>query len=118
MQRRITKGVFFLIVGLAVLSRFYCSVKSKKWSSKCIELHIIYIRNNAFCIQDKAEELSAIDSCEYIWEAGVGFAHSPPRSPVLDSNRTELLKLLMTCFSETMYQPPTDIAQNPNKWIA
>jgi hypothetical protein len=67
---------------------------------------------------DKAEELSAIDSCEYIWEAGVGFAHSPPRSPVLDSNRTELLKLLMTCFSETMYQPPTDIAQNPNKWIA
>jgi hypothetical protein len=62
--------------------------------------------------------LSAIDSCEYIWEAGVGFAHSPPRSPVLDSNRTELLKLLMTCFSETMYQPPTDIAQNPNKWIA
>ncbi|EFA08688.1 protein HID1 [Tribolium castaneum] len=67
---------------------------------------------------DKAEELSAIDSCEYIWEAGVGFAHSPPRSPVLDSNRTELLKLLLTCFSETMYQPPTDISQNPNKWIA
>ncbi|XP_063917758.1 protein HID1 isoform X2 [Zophobas morio] len=67
---------------------------------------------------DKAEELSAIDSCEYIWEAGVGFAHSPPRSPVLDSNRTELLKLLLTCFSETMYQPPADISQNPNKWIA
>ncbi|KAJ8923040.1 hypothetical protein NQ315_001588 [Exocentrus adspersus] len=66
---------------------------------------------------DKAEELSAIDSCEYIWEAGVGFAHSPPRNPVFDTNRTELLKLLLTCFSETMYQPPTDIAQNPNKWI-
>ncbi|XP_044272660.1 protein HID1 [Tribolium madens] len=67
---------------------------------------------------DKAEELSAIDSCEYIWEAGVGFAHSPPRTPLLDSNRTELLKLLLTCFSETIYQPPTDITQNPNKWIA
>ncbi|KAK9883006.1 hypothetical protein WA026_001219 [Henosepilachna vigintioctopunctata] len=67
---------------------------------------------------DKAEELSAIDSCEYIWEAGVGFAHSPTRSPTFDSNRTELLKLLLTCFSETMYQPPTDILQNPNKWIA
>ncbi|KAF2888353.1 hypothetical protein ILUMI_17820, partial [Ignelater luminosus] len=66
---------------------------------------------------DKAEDLSAIDSCEYIWEAGVGFAHSPPRNPVLDSNRTELLKLLLTCFSETMYQPPSDISQNPNKWI-
>ncbi|KAJ8959060.1 hypothetical protein NQ318_022316 [Aromia moschata] len=66
---------------------------------------------------DKAEELSAIDSCEYIWEAGVGFAHSPPRNPAFDVNRTELLKLLLTCFSETMYQPPTDITQNPNKWI-
>lgn len=66
---------------------------------------------------DKAEELSAIDSCEYIWEAGVGFAHSPPRNPTFDANRTELLKLLLACFSETMYDPPADIAQNPNKWI-
>ncbi|CAG9812424.1 unnamed protein product [Phaedon cochleariae] len=66
---------------------------------------------------DKAEELSAIDSCEYIWEAGVGFAHSPSKNPVFDSNRTELLKLLLTCFSETMYHPPADICENPNKWI-
>jgi len=63
--------------------------------------HFIYV-----FIQDKAEDLQAIDSCEYIWEAGVGFAHSPPRYPAHDSNRTELLKLLLTCFSETMYQPP------------
>ncbi|XP_044729152.1 protein HID1 isoform X2 [Chrysoperla carnea] len=67
---------------------------------------------------DKAEDLSAIDSCEYIWEAGVGFAHSPPRHPTLDHNRTEILKLLLTCFSETMYQPPTDISTSPNRWIA
>ncbi|KAJ9578600.1 hypothetical protein L9F63_005177 [Diploptera punctata] len=66
---------------------------------------------------DKAEDLQAIDSCEYIWEAGVGFAHSPPRYPVHDSNRTELLKLLLTCFSETMYQPPVDINVAPNRWI-
>lgn len=61
--------------------------------------------------------MSAIDSCEYIWEAGVGFAHSPPRHPQLDLHRTEILKLLLTCFSETMYLPPVDISQNPNKWI-
>ncbi|KDR13834.1 protein HID1 isoform X2 [Zootermopsis nevadensis] len=66
---------------------------------------------------DKAEDLQAIDSCEYIWEAGVGFAHSPPRYPTHDSNRTELLKLLLTCFSETMYQPPVDIHIAPNRWI-
>ncbi|XP_075220278.1 protein HID1 [Lycorma delicatula] len=66
---------------------------------------------------DKAEDLQAIDSCEYIWEAGVGFAHSPPRYPGHDSARTELLKLLLTCFSETMYQPPVDLHTAPNKWI-
>ncbi|XP_033222118.1 protein HID1 isoform X3 [Belonocnema kinseyi] len=66
---------------------------------------------------DKAEELQSVDSCEYIWEAGVGFAHSPPRCPLLDSNRTELLKLILTCFSETMYSPPIDLSVAPNRWI-
>ncbi|KAG5310024.1 HID1 protein, partial [Acromyrmex insinuator] len=66
---------------------------------------------------DKADELQSIDSCEYIWEAGVGFAYSPPRYPILDSNRTELLKLLLTCFSETMYNPPMDLSITPNRWI-
>ena len=58
-----------------------------------------------------------IDSCEYIWEAGVGFAQSQPRNPTMDSNRTELLKVVLTCFSETMYNPPSDSSVAPNKWI-
>ena len=44
-------------------------------------------------------------------------AYSPPRFPILDSNRTELLKLLLTCFSETMYNPPMDLSIMPNRWI-
>ncbi|XP_046403862.1 protein HID1 [Ischnura elegans] len=55
---------------------------------------------------DKAEDLQNLDSCEYIWESGVGFASSPPRLAQHDANRTELLKLLLTCFGETMYLPP------------
>lgn len=66
---------------------------------------------------DKAEELANIDSCEYIWEAGVGFAHSPPKNSQFEQRRTELLKLLITCFSETMYRPPTK-SEEPNRWIA
>lgn len=66
---------------------------------------------------DKAEELANIDSCEYIWEAGVGFAHSPSRVGLLDQRRTELLKLLLTCFSETMYKTPSS-SEEPNKWIS
>ncbi|KAG1674803.1 Protein HID1 [Nymphon striatum] len=55
---------------------------------------------------DKPEDLQSIDSCEYIWEAGVGFAHSPLHVPYHDGNRAEFLKLLLTCFSQTMYLPP------------
>uniref|UniRef100_A0A8D9EJA8 Protein HID1 n=1 Tax=Cacopsylla melanoneura TaxID=428564 RepID=A0A8D9EJA8_9HEMI len=66
---------------------------------------------------DKAEDLQSIDSCEYIWERGVGFATSPPRCPAHEAARTELLKLLLTCFSETIYQPPQDVQKCPNKWI-
>lgn len=65
---------------------------------------------------DKAEELANIDSCEYIWEAGVGFAHSPPKNQIQEQRRGELLKLLLTCFSETMYRSPTK-SEEPNKWI-
>lgn len=36
----------------------------------------------------------------------MGCATSPPHHPQYDTNRTELLKLLLTCFSETVYQPP------------
>lgn len=45
-------------------------------------------------------------SCEYIWEAGVGFANHPNHVPQHDSSRTEILKLLLTCFSETIYIQP------------
>ncbi|XP_072098370.1 protein HID1 [Mobula birostris] len=66
---------------------------------------------------ETAEDLHSIDSCEYIWEAGVGFAHSPPHSHVHDLNRTELLKLLLTCFSEAVYLPPTSEGNVLNPWV-
>lgn len=65
---------------------------------------------------DKAEELANIDSCEYIWEAGVGFAHSLPKNSQMEGRRCELLKLLLCCCSETMYRPPSQ-SEKPNKWI-
>ncbi|KAK7070617.1 cell wall biogenesis protein, partial [Halocaridina rubra] len=67
---------------------------------------------------DKHEDLQSIDSCEFIWAAGVGFAHAPPNLPVQDSNRTEILKLILTCFSQSIYQPSSDGADSPNRWIS
>ncbi|XP_013385950.1 protein HID1 isoform X3 [Lingula anatina] len=68
---------------------------------------------------DNPEDLQSIDSCEYIWEAGVGFAHSPAHNAQHDYHRTEILKLLLTCFSESMYLPPVAEAHaQPNQWIA
>lgn len=66
---------------------------------------------------DVAEDMQSIDSCEYIWEAGVGFAQSTPLNYTHDLNRTELLKLLLTCFSEAMYLPPTSDNNVLNPWV-
>ncbi|XP_036408842.1 protein HID1 [Megalops cyprinoides] len=67
---------------------------------------------------DTVEDIHSIDSCEYIWEAGVGFAQSPPLNYTHDLNRTELLKLLLTCFSEAMYLPPSSSDSSVlNPWV-
>ncbi|XP_041745268.1 protein HID1 isoform X1 [Coregonus clupeaformis] len=67
--------------------------------------------------QDTEEDMQSIDSCEYIWEAGVGFAQSPPLNYIHDLNRTELLKLLLTCFSDAMYLPPSAENNILNPWV-
>ncbi|XP_068610586.1 protein HID1b [Brachionichthys hirsutus] len=67
---------------------------------------------------DTVDHIQSIDSCEYIWEAGVGFAQSPPTNYYHDINRTELLKLLLTCFSEAMYLPPSSEKKTLNPWVS
>jgi len=65
---------------------------------------------------DKAK--ASIDTCEYIWEAGVGFSHPTQHNAQHDYNRIEILKLLLTSFSETVYLPP--VAEQhcqQNLWI-
>ncbi|XP_061167341.1 protein HID1-like isoform X2 [Saccostrea echinata] len=76
------------------------------------------VQSNRKSGPDNPEDMGSIDSCEYIWEAGVGFAHSPPHNLHHDQHRTEIIKLFLTCFSETMYLPPiADAHTVPNQWI-
>ena len=63
------------------------------------------------------EDLQSIDSCEYIWEPGVGFTNQTVSSSQFDKNRAELLRLLLTCFSTTMYMTPSEAGNTNNKWI-
>lgn len=64
------------------------------------------------------EDLRAIDSCEYIWESGVGFTAITSTTTTYDSKRTELLRLLLTCFSSCMYMTPGEVSEsNSNRWI-
>ena len=61
----------------------------------------------------------SIESIQHIWEKGVGFAYSRKTPPHIDSNRTEILKLLLTCFSETMYySPPGEFYSFPSDLIS
>ncbi|KRY56134.1 Protein HID1 [Trichinella britovi] len=67
---------------------------------------------------ETVENLKSIDSCEYIWEAGIGFAISPPHNPQYDCHRTELLRLLLTCLSDVMYQSNAAIQSGyENFWL-
>ncbi|KAK5983518.1 High temperature-Induced Dauer formation [Trichostrongylus colubriformis] len=66
--------------------------------------------------KEKVNDLSSLETCELIWEAGVGFANKPVSSAQLDQNRTEVLKLLLTCFSEVIYAPVTDDSRL--RWVA
>eukprot|EP00731_Ephydatia_muelleri_P029315 Em0020g959a len=65
---------------------------------------------------ENPDDLSSIDSCEHIWEAGIGCSVSPGRTAAIDSHRTEIIKLLVTCFSETLYYKPEEIGA-PNRWM-
>ncbi|XP_068633146.1 protein HID1 [Battus philenor] len=67
---------------------------------------------------ERAEDLTSLDSCEYIWAGGVGFARSPSRNAQHEAARAELLRLLLTCFSETIYKTSQQAAMHHNKWIA
>uniref|UniRef100_A0A3Q2YC67 HID1 domain containing n=1 Tax=Hippocampus comes TaxID=109280 RepID=A0A3Q2YC67_HIPCM len=69
-----------------------------------------------FTVQGRKRDAdAAVDSCELIWEAGVGFSQSPPLNSSHDRNRAELLKLLLTCFSEVLYLVPAEHRVNP--WV-
>ncbi|CAH8613634.1 unnamed protein product [Schistosoma bovis] len=63
------------------------------------------------------EDMHTIDSCEYIWQSGVGFAQAPAVNVIHDSNRTEILKLILTCFSETMYLEQEEAHRSENRWV-
>ena len=69
--------------------------------------------------RDEAEDLQNLDSCEYIWAPGVGFANTPQNAASYDLHRRELLRLLSTCFSQSMYLPPVGEAHAiNNRWVA
>jgi len=63
--------------------------------------------NKATVSRDEVDDLSNIDSCEYIWASGVGFAHAPPNCAAYDTRRREILRFIETCFSQSMYTQPS-----------
>ena len=76
-------------------------------------------RTNLFGSPDSPpEDLQSLDSCEYIWASGVGFTSSTSSTAAFNKNRTELLRLLLTCFSTTIYLSPKEAHHTQNRWIS
>ncbi|KAJ3039459.1 hypothetical protein HK097_002827, partial [Rhizophlyctis rosea] len=51
-----------------------------------------------------------------IWQQGVGASTNPPSTAQHISNRTEILRLLLTLLSRTIYYPPAELLKSENKW--
>ncbi|XP_064406820.1 protein HID1-like [Halichondria panicea] len=66
---------------------------------------------------ENPDDLASLDSCEYIWEAGIGCTHSPGSTKLIDNHRTAILKLLITCFSEALYLTPGEVS-GANRWLS
>jgi hypothetical protein len=61
--------------------------------------------------------VSDSESIKYvIWEKGVGASAAPPQSGPLITNRIEILRLLLTLISSTMYTPSNEVLKKTNKW--
>ena len=63
----------------------------------CPEFTVSYSRDKA---RDEVDELAGLASSELIWEKGVGFAQTTAQVPQQHHNRAELLRLIVTCFSQ------------------
>jgi hypothetical protein len=65
--------------------------------------------------REEVDELRQLDSCEHIWEQGVGFVGTPGQVPSHHHHRTELLRLLLACCSEAIYLEPGQ--EGASRWI-
>lgn len=63
------------------------------------------------------EDLKSLATFEYVWEPGVGFGSSSNSTTSFDKSRIELLRLLICCFSDTLYEDPQGSINNRNLWI-
>lgn len=63
------------------------------------------------------EDLKSLATCEYVWEPGVGFDSDVNSTTCYDKSRLELVRLLLTCFSVTLYETPDNSLEFRNHWI-
>lgn len=73
-----------------------------------------YLSNS---IDTPPEDLKSISTCDYVWEPGVGFESSINSTTYYDKSRSELLRLLLTCLSSTLYETPSESINKRNYWI-
>lgn len=63
------------------------------------------------------EDIRSLVSYNYIWEPGVGYESSINSTTNYDKSRSDLLRLLLTCFSSTLYIKPEEAMEHRNYWI-
>jgi hypothetical protein len=51
-----------------------------------------------------------------IWEKGIGASGAPTSTAAISANRIEILRLLLTLLSSTIYHPAGESLKRVNKW--
>eukprot|EP01027_Heterolobosea_sp_BB2_P013553 GEZU01019543.1.p1 GENE.GEZU01019543.1~~GEZU01019543.1.p1 ORF type:complete len:709 (+),score=235.60 GEZU01019543.1:154-2280(+) len=67
--------------------------------------------------EKKREEYGPLEE-NLLWENGIGMEKGITWTWDQISNRTEILKCLLACFSQTLYTKVEDIPRTPNKFLA
>lgn len=63
------------------------------------------------------EDIRSLESCDYVWEPGVGFDSDVNSTTCYDKSRAEFLRLLLACFSTSLYFKSDTTTNLRNHWV-
>ncbi|KAJ3042122.1 cell wall biogenesis protein [Rhizophlyctis rosea] len=85
------------------------------WGERICHLVVELLFFQGFTLPDSTDP-ATVGPQYVIWQQGVGASSNPPATAQHINNRTEILRLLLTLLSRTIYYSPAEILKADNRW--